>query len=311
MNRRTDNKIGDRLESRPGERGEGRRESLGKSRKEIRGADFRENGRRIREVVADLLYPPRCPICDEVLDRAWRNVPAKKTSSRVLARISVSSGGRCCPSCAAVLPRIGETRCLKCGKPVEDESREYCGDCRTQRHFFDRGVAAFTYTEAMRHCVYRMKAENRRDYIPFCAEEMTKAVERFLPRWRPEIIVPVPMHPRKRRRRGYNQSELLARELGRRTGIPVESGLLYCTRIVRSQKELGRQERMRNLRDSFAAREPFPPVSRVLLADDVYTTGSTMDEISRVLRKHGVREIYFVVLCTGKGKKTVCMTGKV
>ncbi len=243
----------------------------------------------------DLLYPPRCPLCDKILD--WKD---RTTTQKI--RIPGMPRG-CCTDCRTSLPRVKEPACMKCGKPLENEGQEYCGECMTQRHFFDRGVAAFRYTNALRHSVYRMKTENRRDYIPFYAAEMARALERKLPQWRPEVILPAPMHSRKRRQRGYNQSELLAREIGRLTGIPVETGLLRVTRIIRSQKELGRRERLQNLRGSVAAREPFPRYSSVLLVDDVYTTGSTLDEISRVLRTQGVRSVYFVVLCTGKGKK--------
>lgn len=238
----------------------------------------------------NLLYPPRCPICDEVLDIRWK---------------------RCCPSCAKALPWVGENACMKCGKPVGDEGQEYCEDCQKQAHYYDRGVAAFTYTGALRHSVYRMKSSNRREYVPFFAESMSRVLVQYLPRWRPEAILPVPMYPRKRRSRGYNQSELLAEEIGRLTGIPVENTLLYCTRMVRPQKTLNRQERMKNLRGCFAVRGGFSPFRCVLLVDDVYTTGSTMDELGRVLRKSGVQFIFFVVLCTGKGKKAVCTAKKV
>lgn len=200
---------------------------------------------------------------------------------------------------------------MKCGRPIGDEGQEYCEDCAVQKHFFDRGVAAFTYTGAMRHSVYRMKAANRRDYLPFYAESMSRALLPYLGRWRPEVIVPVPMHPRKRRLRGYNQSELLAEEIGKITGIPMISDLLCCTRLVPSQKALDRQERLRNLRGSFSLNRAATGISRVLLVDDVYTTGSTMDELSRVLRAGGVQTIFFVVLCTGKGKKAVCRVKKV
>lgn len=265
----------------------------------------------MRGMLPDLLYPPRCPICDEVLSRTWKQVKPERAGGRKLPGISGPAHGRCCPACAAALPWVGEAACMKCGSALENEEQEYCYACMTQRHFFDRGVAAFVYTGPLRHSVYRMKAENRRDSLPFFAESMTRAVSRFLPVWRPEVILPVPMHPRKRRRRGYNQSELLALEIGKLSGIPVETEALRCTRIVRSQKELGRQERQKNLRGSFAVCASFPPVSRVLLVDDVYTTGSTLDELGRVLRQRGVREIYFIVLCTGKGKKAVCTGEKV
>ena len=243
--------------------------------------------------LSNLLYPPRCPICDRIL------------------RLSDSAERGCCPACMETLPWVREPACMKCGKPVGEEGQEYCEDCRKQAHAFDRGTAAFTYTGALRHSVYRMKSENRRDYVPFFAKTMTTALARYLPRWEPEVILPVPMHPGKKRRRGYNQSELLAQEIGRRTGLPVEKELLYCTRAVPSQKTLGRRERLLNLRGSFAVRRGAPALQRVLLVDDVYTTGSTMDEISRVLRETGVESVFFVVLCTGKGKKAVCTAKKV
>lgn len=239
------------------------------------------NNRPGRFHLLDLLYPPRCPICDGVLRFPEHG---------------------CCGDCVERLPRIQGAVCMRCGCEVAEEE-EYCRECRTQKHYFDRGAAAFTYTGALRHSVYRMKGMNRRDYIPFFAEEMVQALSRYLGVWRPELVLPVPMHPKRYRRRGYNQSELLALQIGRLTGIPVRKDLLRCTKLLPPQKELNGRERRKNLRGCFEVREPFPKVERVLLADDVYTTGSTMDEISRVLKERGVQSVYFVVLCTGKGKK--------
>ncbi len=235
----------------------------------------------------DLLFPPRCVICDEVL------------------RAEERADG-CCALCAPGLPWTGGTVCMKCGRPLLQPEREYCGDCAEGRHRFDRGAAAFVYTGGIRQSVQRMKFQNRRDYVPFYAKAMLRASARLLERHRPELILPVPMHPARRRRRGYNQAELLARNLSSLTGIPVRADLLYNTRRTLPQKQLDRRERLRNLRGSIALREPFPPVRRVLLADDVYTTGSTMDEIAGLLKRRGVEEVYFAVLCIGKGKKAVC-----
>jgi ComF family protein len=128
----------------------------------------------------------------------------------------------------------------------------------------------------------------------------------YLPRWQPSVIVPVPMHPHKKRIRGYNQAELLACEVSRRTGIPVRTDLVRCVHLTRDQKQLDRKGRMQNLKGSFRMDGTLPAGTAVLLLDDVYTTGSTLDELSSVLRAHGAANIYFVVLCTGKGKNTVC-----
>lgn len=115
------------------------------------------------------------------------------------------------------------------------------------------------------------------------------------------MILPVPIHWRKRGRRGFNQSELLAEELGKMLNIPVRKDLLRCRRMTAAQKTLGRKERQQNLRGSFVPNGPIQGLRRVLIVDDIYTTGSTMDEIARVLKKAGVDEVYFAVLCTGQG----------
>lgn len=231
--------------------------------------------------LAELLYPPRCILCDRVVRTADEG---------------------CCADCRAALPYITGARCMKCGKPVEEEE-EYCSDCRKYPHFFDRGAAAFTYTGRMRQSVYRMKKANRRDYIPFYAREMEKTLALYLDDWHPEVILPVPMHPQKKRARGYNQAELLAREIGRLTEIAIDTASLSCVKKTPSQKQLGRRERMKNLKGSFLLKEDFCAVHSALVVDDVYTTGSTVDEISRILKAAGVSRVFFLVLCTGKGKR--------
>lgn len=236
-----------------------------------------------------LLYPPRCILCDEVLHLREHG---------------------CCSSCSAHLPWITGPVCMKCGKPVASAEEEYCDDCMKYPHEFDCGAAPFTYTGRMVQSVVRMKFGNRRDYIAFYAEAMEPALQSRLERWRPQAIIPVPMHPKKKRRRGYNQAELLAEELSRRTGIAYEGSLLRCVKMTAPQKQLGRMDRRKNLRGSFVMSRQRTGLERVLIVDDVYTTGSTIDEISRVLKEDGIRHTFFIVLCTGKGKKKVCTEKK-
>lgn len=243
------------------------------------------HNKSVKNYLLALLYPPRCVCCDTILGLHEKG---------------------CCPKCEKSLPRIKGSSCMKCGKPVAGQEQEYCEDCRKYPHEFDRGKAAFTYTGAMRRSVYRMKHDNRRDYLPFYAEEMVQAVASELPRWRPEVILPIPMHPRRKRRRGYNQSELLAEHISRLTGIPVKKNLLRCVKQTSAQKSLNRKERMKNLEGSMAVAGETIGFKRVLLVDDVYTTGSTMDEAAKVLKNAGAESIFFIVLCSGKGKKAVC-----
>lgn len=208
----------------------------------------------------------------------------------------------CCPDCRKKLPWIQGAHCMKCGKPVLREE-EYCDDCRKQHHLFTQGAAAFTYSGGLPDALFRMKFRNRRDYLDFFADAMVWSSRSKLRLWRPQVIVPVPMHWRKKGRRGYNQAELLAERISRRTGIPMGKKLIRCVRMASEQKRLSRRERQKNLRDSFQIRQSLQGLERVLIVDDVYTTGSTVDELARVLKKAGAKDVYFLVLCTGKGKK--------
>lgn len=242
--------------------------------------------KKILDLSLNLLYPRRCPLCDEILKR-------RETF--------------CCKSCEKKLPWIRQPFCMKCGKPLAHMEDEFCDDCSKGTHRFDRGIAPFTYTGALRHSIYRMKKENRRDYLDFYAEMMAEALEPYLTVWKPERILAVPMHWSKKWKRGYNQSELLAKKVSQKTGIPYEKNLFICKKKPQEQKLLGRRERQKNLQGCFALRQGKENgFDRVLLIDDVYTTGSTMDVLADLLKKSGTSYVFFLVLCTGKGKKRVC-----
>lgn len=177
-------------------------------------------------------------------------------------------------------------------------------------HRYDRGVAAFQYTGSLRSSVQRMKFENRRDYLDFYAESMVKQGRKWIAVWQPDVIIPVPMHWIKKNRRGFNQSELLAKRIGRLTGIPVQKDILKKTRNTRDQKQLSPEERRKNLERAFLLKKKPSGIRTVLLVDDVYTTGSTVDTLASVLKRNGVQYVYFLTLCIGKGENIVCTDEK-
>ena len=119
--------------------------------------------------------------------------------------------------------------------------------------------------------------------------------------WQPQMIVPVPLHWRKQKIRGFNQAELLARELSRYTGIPVNTRLLKKNHATRSQKKLDAAGRKQNLKEAFQV-VGNPAGKRILLIDDVYTTGSTMDVVSRALLGKGASHVFFLTLCIGRNR---------
>ncbi|MGN0335861.1 MAG: ComF family protein [Lachnospiraceae bacterium] len=228
--------------------------------------------------ILDILYPARCPVCHGV----------------------IRGKGRVCRECREKLAYIREPRCKKCGKQLEKKEQEYCRDCMRYEHDYTRGGAVFAYDEVMKQSIYRFKYHNRREYAAFYAEEMYRVFAKTLNCWKPEVILPVPMHAGKKRKRGFNQAELVAAELGKLAKIPVDTGALVRKKKTVPQKELTRSDRKRNLKDAFLFAAPKDKkYERVLLIDDIYTTGATLDAVSEVLRKNQIKNIFFLTICVG------------
>lgn len=196
---------------------------------------------------------------------------------------------------------IKQPACLKCGKQLEDERQEYCSDCMRKTHVFDRGAAVFSYTDAMKKSMYAFKYNNRREYAGFYAANAFKEYGNYLKIWAPQAIIPVPLHKSRYRKRGYNQAQVFAKELSRMSGIPMDENMLVRVKNTRPQKELDDKERVHNLNNAFQIMPDSVKYSSVLLTDDIYTTGTTIDECARVLKDYGVSNVYFLTVCIGRG----------
>ena len=225
----------------------------------------------------NILYPKRCPVCHQIL-----------TQKGILV----------CQPCEKVLHPVMTDYCLKCGKPVAAEE-EFCQECRTVLREFDRGRSVFLYNNKMRQSLLHYKYYGNREYGEYYAACICRYMKREIYSWKPDLIVPVPMHPRKQRERGFNQAADLAARAGKGLGIPTADWIVRKTQNTRSQKKLSAVERKQNLRAAFQVTERLDGL-RILVIDDVYTTGSTMEAMAHVLRKAGAEQVFFVTLCTGK-----------
>lgn len=205
-----------------------------------------------------------------------------------------------CPDCARDIRPISGPRCYKCGKPVREEE-EYCRDCQSHPGVFDQGRGIFLYDDRMKYSIMKYKYFGCREYSRFYGKAMYLYGKDLLVLWQPQMIVPVPLHWRKQKIRGFNQAELLARELSRYTGIPVNTRLLKKNHATRSQKKLDAAGRKQNLKEAFQV-VGNPAGKRILLIDDVYTTGSTMDVVSRALLGKGASHVFFLTLCIGRNR---------
>ncbi|MCM1121419.1 MAG: double zinc ribbon domain-containing protein [Eubacterium sp.] len=230
-------------------------------------------------ILLDILYPRRCPVCDKAVK---------------------PFGSLICESCKEEFKYIKAPYCMKCGKELEEEESEYCGDCLRHRHLFDSGRAVFTY-KTMADSIYRFKYKGRQEYAAYYAECMARQLGNWMIRCQPDAFVPVPIHSSKKYVRGYNQAEVLARELGRLMDIPVETKLLKRIHKTAPMKDLSVSERQNNLKRAFKICCNDVKLSTIIIIDDIYTTGSTIDAMCYELRKAGVQRIYFAALAIGKG----------
>ena len=230
-------------------------------------------------LLIELLFPRRCPICDKPVDKIGHYI---------------------CKKCEKSLQYVETPYCMKCGKRLEDGTKEYCMDCQNMEHFFQRGRALYEY-ETIKESVYRFKYEGRKEYAQFYGKELAKRFGEQLKEWKIDAIVPVPMHQEKVKNRGYNQALLIAQVLGNELNIPVRDEIVKRVRATSPQKKLNAKERQNNLKNAFKIGENDVKLNTVVVVDDIYTTGATMDAVTECLKSAGVGKVYCISLTVGRG----------
>lgn len=190
---------------------------------------------------------------------------------------------------------------MRCGKPLRDETEEYCPDCTGQQPWFAQGRSLWIHRDPVPAAVYRFKYQNKRHFGIVFARELAAGYSRQLRKWEIGEIIPVPLHASRRRKRGFNQSEIVAGELARLTGIPCRTDVLFRIKKTLPLKELDRTERARELRGAFAVAKSWKAPKNVLLIDDIYTTGATLRRAAKMLRAAGAQNVYFLTISIGQG----------
>lgn len=232
---------------------------------------------QIWKTILDMIYPKTCCFCGKVSRQAL------------------------CETCARQVEYVQEPRCKTCGKPIRYAEEEYCYDCQKQTPVYEQGRSVWIHKAPVNWSIYQFKYKNRRIYGEFYANEMARLYGTLVRAWGVEVIVPVPLHRKKKRLRGYNQAEIIARHLGTKLAIPVASDIVVRTRYTEPQKKLNDKERKKNLQHAFQVTEKLKNYKNILLIDDIYTTGSTMNEIARELKQAGVRKVWFFTISIGQG----------
>ena len=223
----------------------------------------------------DYLYPPRCPVCEKI------------------------SAGGICPECRKKIQFIQKDYCMKCGKLLDHAQDEYCRDCRRRRHVFVRNRALLSYRGPVKLSLYQMKYGNRREYAVTYGQEMAKMFGPWIYHTGITRIVPIPLHASRKRKRGYNQAEWIARAMVKELKLPVDTRLLYRIRRTKPQKKLDDRQRKQNLKNAFEVRKKIDSRERILLVDDIYTTGSTVDAAAGCLQNALGCQVYVAVIAIG------------
>lgn len=214
--------------------------------------------------LADLLFPPACQIC------------------RIPGEFPL------CAACRAGFRLIHAPVCQKCGKPLRGPPDLIftCIPCRHRRTYFRQARAAGVYDGSLREAIHSFKFGRRRALAEPLGRLMAEVAAADAMLSAAQLVVPIPLHPRRLRERGFNQAELLAAAVSKRLGVPMAADVLTRTRSTEAQSGLTQDERRANVRGAFAATCQID-AARVLLVDDVLSTGFTASECARQLRQHG------------------------
>lgn len=215
----------------------------------------------------DLLFPPRCGGCQ-------------------------TAGSLWCAACRAAVKPIGPPWCEKCGEPFVTD--RLCANCRTHPLVIEKIRSVALFDGVLRQAIHRFKYE----HLSGLAEPFGEMLADY---WRREQLtadwlIPVPLHPSRERDRGYNQSELLARHLARRVNVPVSSQGLRRTRVTAVQMTLNAAQRRENVAGAFECVEARVRGGRVIVIDDVGTTGATLDACAQAVLKAGAVSVMGLTL---------------
>ena len=238
--------------------------------------------KRTLDALASVLFAAPCRVCGDALQHAGR-IPI-------------------CAACLEGFERIANPLCQCCGRPFEsplaaDAAQPLCRLCRIGFYGFDQARSFAVYNDALSEAIVLLKYDGVRPLGDWFAARLAEAIFRGTSGWRADVVVPVPLHPERLRERGYNQAELIARPLAKRLDLRLVEHLLARTKPRPPRLLLSRRERWESVRGAYVTR-PGRKVDnlRILLVDDVMTTGATLDACARALKKAGAAAVFGITV---------------
>ena len=238
--------------------------------------------KKLKKFILDLIFPPRCLFC------------AKSTENEKFSLI--------CESCFSEIPKNSAVFCPKCFSRRPKTTN--CSACASKLDLKLLGIASFYQDEKVKTLIWKFKYNFLKELAYPLAELLTAYLKLAAPEWCYDnsiILVPVPLHKRKKNWRGFNQSELIGKIVAENFGWRFENSTLIRTRHNAAQVEMENfEERQKNVKNLFAVKNPEKiKDKKIVLLDDVFTSGATLFECAKTLKMAGAKKIYGVVIAKG------------
>lgn len=221
--------------------------------------------------ILDWIYPPRCMVCLSIIplyEEKW-----------------------VCKYCKESLVALTLINCIKCGRTVEHKGMT-CNECRKKELSFVKNYAVYPYDEIISTIIKNFKYGNHPQYSKGLGYLMANYYkDNFFEKI--DFIIPVPMHKKKQKERGFNQADLLAKELSKLVNVDYIEDLIIRTKNTKAQNSLNASERKNNMENAFKLNEKYLVNGKIfLIVDDIYTTGSTIDACSKILLSNGSKSVF-------------------
>jgi len=240
-------------------------------------ADILTKSSSVFKTILDVILPPVCYVCGKACTGTYG----------------------LCDNCAALIHHILPPYCKHCGKRVI-KNTETCGTCGFEVSYLDRSWSCCRYETTIKHCIHLFKYSGYIGLVDIFSDLMMNFLRKNNIGPSIELIVPVPVYATKRRERGYNPSEVLARALSKKLSKPLDYKNLKKVKWTESQSELDKKRRLNNIKGAFLTvdRNVFSG-RNILIVDDVFTTGATLNECAKVLKEINVKKVFSLTLARG------------
>ena len=251
------------------------------------------NIEKIKNNILDLIFPRRCIICDNVLTFG------SDLESKYLCN-------ECRKHYDDIFEFIKEPTCKKCGAELKDNTEPYCVRCIKKyftdknKSYYEYGIGLLRYNESIKESLHKIKYQSRKEYLEFYGRSFVRLKKDEFKKMNVECFIPTPIHKERLKERGYNQAEVFARFISEELkkyniDIKVDNEYLYRIKNTKVLNKLDSSDRNKEIEDAFAV-DNEKHYESVCLIDDIYTTGSTIESMAKILKENGVKKVYFACL---------------